>query len=652
MKRKLLLFLLPFYLFACHTPPDNVQQVLASSSNRAALDEVISHYKRTGETEKLKAAFFLIGNMSDKYYIEGEEIKNYDSIFSIFNSYHQNKKFVYKNTPVIRAKWDSIVNRFGDPAIDELDMVQDYNTITPAYLIDNIDQAFRWYKKGPNKYISFENFCEYLLPYRILNEKPEDWRRMLYDAYKPLFDSNKHKSVLQTVESVNTALEKLFDTNYILWEYPFDISVSNMLLGRRGTCKQIVAQTARIFRAHGIPVGVDYTPMWGDRPNGHFWNTLLLENGEHFPFEGATIPFAKANRFPYRTSKVYRMTYKLQDIPLPSNKEEVPEFLLNRRRIDVSHEYNKCYTFKVKLKPPTVAHKFQNAVICTYGKRDWKAQDWGSIKDGYAHFTNMGSNLVYIIMYYYGDEYFPASNPFVLEGDGKIRELIPDYTHRLTTLLTRKNPNWVTNIKNTEASIGSRIQGANRSDFSDSVTLFEITQATDRYEQLEIKTNKKFRYLRFRGPDLKNASVAEVEFYGETTAGTIAQLKGKVIGYPKVTADAATPFEHAMDNDPNTYFFGGKKSFGWAGLALTSPTRLRYVRYCPRNDTNFIIAGDKFELFMWDGNNWVSLGEQVAVTQQLQYHNVPANSLLLLRNLSRGVEERIFTYENGKQVWW
>ena len=38
--------------------------------------------------------------------------------------------------------------------------------------------------------------------------------------------------------------------------------------------------------------------------------------------------------------------------------------------------------------------------------------------------------------------------------------------------------------------------------------------------------------------------------------------------------------------------------------------------------------------------------------QYLEYDNVPDNALLLLRNLTKGKEERIFTYEDGKQVWW
>ena len=36
----------------------------------------------------------------------------------------------------------------------------------------------------------------------------------------------------------------------------------------------------------------------------------------------------------------------------------------------------------------------------------------------------------------------------------------------------------------------------------------------------------------------------------------------------------------------------------------------------------------------------------------LHFDNVPDNALLLLHNTTKGKEERIFTYENKKQVWW
>ena len=72
-----------------------------------------------------------------------------------------------------------------------------------------------------------------------------------------------------------------------------------------------------------------------------------------------------------------------------------------------------------------------------------------------------------------------------------------------------------------------------------------------------------------------------------------------------------------------------------------------------RNDDNFIKEGELYDLFYWD-RAWKSLGRQVGSRQlqYLEYDNVPDNALLLLRNLTKGKEERIFTYEDGKQVWW
>ena len=41
-----------------------------------------------------------------------------------------------------------------------------------------------------------------------------------------------------------------------------------------------------------------------------------------------------------------------------------------------------------------------------------------------------------------------------------------------------------------------------------------------------------------------------------------------------------------------------------------------------------------------------------AESGELVYENVPGNALYLLKNRTKGKEERIFTYENDRQVWW
>ena len=68
--------------------------------------------------------------------------------------------------------------------------------------------------------------------------------------------------------------------------------------------------------------------------------------------------------------------------------------------------------------------------------------------------------------------------------------------------------------------------------------------------------------------------------------------------------------------------------------------------------TNWVKIGDTYQLFFWDKNGWVSLGTQIATQQNVVFKNVPKNALLVLRDLTRGKQERIFTYENNKQVFW
>jgi hypothetical protein len=47
------------------------------------------------------------------------------------------------------------------------------------------------------------------------------------------------------------------------------------------------------------------------------------------------------------------------------------------------------------------------------------------------------------------------------------------------------------------------------------------------------------------------------------------------------------------------------------------------------------------------------MGKKVAPQYNfIDYEDVPSGTLYLLHNLSRGKEERIFTFGDGKQVWW
>jgi hypothetical protein len=87
-------------------------------------------------------------------------------------------------------------------------------------------------------------------------------------------------------------------------------------------------------------------------------------------------------------------------------------------------------------------------------------------------------------------------------------------------------------------------------------------------------------------------------------------------------------------------------------LDFGEPVKIEKVIYLPRSDGNNIRLGDEYELFYWSNKGWTSLGRQKAKDIALKFIGVPDNALLWLHDKTGGIEERIFTYENGKQVWW
>ncbi|SCD19703.1 hypothetical protein PSM36_0877 [Proteiniphilum saccharofermentans] len=130
------------------------------------------------------------------------------------------------------------------------------------------------------------------------------------------------------------------------------------------------------------------------------------------------------------------------------------------------------------------------------------------------------------------------------------------------------------------------------------------------------------------------------------------EVEGKVIGSEGSYKDLGNVKEKAFDKDILTAFDGHTSSGSWIGLEFPEPKEIDMIRFIPRNDGNCIEIGHRYELVFWNNKGWKSLGEQIATNDSLIYHNCPTNALFLLKNHTRGQEERIFTYENEEQVWW
>ena len=141
--------------------------------------------------------------------------------------------------------------------------------------------------------------------------------------------------------------------------------------------------------------------------------------------------------------------------------------------------------------------------------------------------------------------------------------------------------------------------------------------------------------------------------YKRQERGSHEEIRGAIIGTDGSWGNnPERTKEKAFDGDLLTYFDAPIHSGGWVGMDFGKPVSLEKVLCTPRGDGNTIEVGDRYELFYWSKGHWVSLGEQVATTVSLVYEDVPVGTLYWLRNRTKGKDERIFTYEEGRQVWW
>ena len=194
---------------------------------------------------------------------------------------------------------------------------------------------------------------------------------------------------------------------------------------------------------------------------------------------------------------------------------------------------------------------------------------------------------------------------------------------------------------------GGTFEASNHSDFRDADMIYRIPDFTVQSGEIYLDTlQKSYQYWRYRGPDYSFCNVGELYFYQNRNEPPVY---GQAIGVQGISSTNMK--EAAFDGDPLTLFNASEPVGGWVGMDFGKPVRIDKISYTPRGDGNDITPGDIHELLYWD-SRWVSMGIQQPADIKLIYNNVPSGTLYLVRNHSHGTNERIFTYENGKQIWW
>jgi len=188
MKNSILFIIFLFILSACNNLPSElknkvskeVQEALdEAGTNRQELEKVLIHYsKNPQDSLKFRAACFLIQNMKGYYSVTGENVNKLEELYRIMGKALPDERSTIYNRGV-----DSLRIKFS------FNKQPDLQYIRANFLIQHIDQVFNVWEATPwQRNYSFDAFCEYVLPYRVYDEKLSLWSPLIEKRFKPQLD--------------------------------------------------------------------------------------------------------------------------------------------------------------------------------------------------------------------------------------------------------------------------------------------------------------------------------------------------------------------------------------------------------------------------------------------------------------------------------
>lgn len=674
MKKLALFVSVLFCGMSCSRYTPRLETALSlAGENRVELERVLDHYR--GDRKKYKAACFLIENMIGRYTLTSPTLDSLDTEFfdaagDLDIRFEDTEVNVYLVQVKVNRIWNKVLSEYGDPSKFRYGKADDLRTVSADFLIDNIDEAFATLNYPWTSHLSFNDFCEYVLPYRYGNEPlTEGWRHYFRERYKWIADSLAGNSdPVEVCRLINKDIATWFlpaGGGHIFKKHPRSLSAEQLCECRLSSCVEQAAVALFAMRSMGLAVAHCTVPHWGNRSAGHDFNAVLTEDNRWLDFSAAKFDPGEneiANKPPKIFVKRFSRTMLDED-----GVEIVSRFDFPYATYDdiTSHL---AATSEVKLRIPDSLKSDASVVyLSVFNNKRWVPVAYSRVKNGIARFKDMGRRIVYLPQYCKDDRLCPAGAPIFLEQDGSQRPAVADSANPVSRMvLTRKYGRFKYQLGYAAEMVGAKFQGADNPEFENAVTLFTIDSLPDSKMDTFVVAPVRFRYVRYLYPDIfargNAGNVAEIAFVGEDGK----PLEGKYIGIKEADADnIRTVFDGNTRNYLRVYLSADSTAVFpanviavaspkqvWLGLDLGKECEVKGVAYCPRNDANNIYPHCAYELFCWEDGGWRSLGRQSGQKDSLVYENVPSGGLYILRNHTEGKEERLFTYEDGKQVWW
>ena len=263
-----------------------------AGDNRRELQKALDYFSGdAGDSLKLKACEFLIANMPGHYGYGGAGLADFrhdlDSLYSQKLFLCQVMQSVYCHTEFL---------------LPSLLYEEDIRRVKGDFLIRHVEECFSKWKRLPwLRNLSFDEFCDYVLPYRLENERLEDIPRLLDTLWLKQEDCRlitaRYDDIYHSPHMVAEVMPPVYNS-WVPWlPAPFETDFSL-------ECYERALLSLYGFRAVGIPCALDAVPYWGNANGSHYWATVVD------PFFPERMPEELAFR---KIPKVYRMMYRHEE---------------------------------------------------------------------------------------------------------------------------------------------------------------------------------------------------------------------------------------------------------------------------------------------------------------------------------------------------
>ena len=153
---------------------------------------------------------------------------------------------------------------------------EDLRTMDLALLSENVEYAelvrekYTWAKALPE-----EVYLQDVLPYHVVDEVRDEWRKELYKMFSPAVDTCE--TMYDAICAVNANIPRLTGVDYNTKREKTNQSPRESMRQGMASCTGLAILLVDAYRAVGIPARFAGTASWHDNRGNHSWTEVWLD---------------------------------------------------------------------------------------------------------------------------------------------------------------------------------------------------------------------------------------------------------------------------------------------------------------------------------------------------------------------------------------